>query len=123
MLLGGWLLAQGGMASSAVQMITSGLTAYQSTRATYHAPLFLSYLSNAYAGLDQFDDARRCVGEVMAAVETTKETWFEAENNRMAGGIALSRPSGIPPKRKHISRALSRSPVSSKQSPGNCAPQ
>ena len=54
-----------------------------------YVPLFLSYLASAYAELGQFDDARRCIGEAMTAVETTKEKWFEAEVHRVGGEIAL----------------------------------
>jgi hypothetical protein len=43
----------------------------------------------AYAVLGQFDDALRCIGEAVTAVETTKERWCEAEVNRIAGEIAL----------------------------------
>jgi predicted ATPase len=46
-------------------------------------------LGIAYAELHQFDDAWRCIGEAMTAMETTKERWFEAEVNRLAGEIAL----------------------------------
>ena len=42
--------------------------------------------------LGQFDDARRSIGEATAAVETTKETWFEADMHRIAGEIALLSP-------------------------------
>ena len=52
----------------------------------------LSYLAQAYAELGQFDDAWRCIGEAMTTMETTKETWCEAEVNRMAGEIALKSP-------------------------------
>ena len=56
-------------------------------------PLWLSYLARAYAELGEFDDAWRCIGEAMTAVvETTRETWFEAEINRIAGEIALLSP-------------------------------
>ena len=55
-------------------------------------PLRLSYLATAHAELGQFDDAWRCIGEAMTAVQTTKESWFEAELNRMAGEIALVSP-------------------------------
>ena len=55
-------------------------------------PWYLSYLARAYAELRQFDDAWRCIGEAMAAVETTKERWCEAEIHRMAGEIALMSP-------------------------------
>jgi predicted ATPase len=55
-------------------------------------PWFLSHLAEAYADLDQFDDARRCIGEAMTAVETTKEKWYEADVHRIAGEIALMSP-------------------------------
>ena len=55
-------------------------------------PSWLSYLARAYAELGKFDDARRCIGEAMTAVETTKERWCEAEVNRIAGEIALKSP-------------------------------
>ena len=54
--------------------------------------LYSSYLARAYAELGQFDDAWRCIGEAMTAVETTKERWCEAEVDRMAGEIALKSP-------------------------------
>jgi predicted ATPase len=46
----------------------------------------------AYTDLGKFDDAWCCVGETMTLVETTKERWFEAEANRIAGEIALRAP-------------------------------
>jgi class 3 adenylate cyclase/predicted ATPase len=76
-------------ASDAVSMITNGITAWRSTGATLQVPLWLSYLTRAYADLGRIDDAWRCMGEAMTAVETTKETWFEAEINRTAGEIVL----------------------------------
>jgi predicted ATPase len=54
--------------------------------------LYLSHLARAYAQLGQFDDAWRCIGEAMTAIETTKESWCEAEANRVAGDIALMSP-------------------------------
>ena len=53
------------------------------------APFYLSYLARAHAELGNFDDAWRCIGETMTALETTKERWCEAEVNRVAGDIAL----------------------------------
>ena len=76
------------------------------------------------AELGQFDDAWRCIGEAMTAVETTKESWCEAEVYRIAGEIALMSPEPDAAKaQKRISSARSRSRVNSKQSPGNSAPQ
>ena len=88
----GCLLALTGKASDAVQTITSGVTAMQSTGTTMWMPLWLSYLTRANAEIGQFDNARRCIGEAMAAVETAKERWCEAEVNRIGGEIALLSP-------------------------------
>ena len=55
-------------------------------------PTRQSYLARAHAELCQFDDAWRCIGEVMTAVETTSVGWFEAEAHRIAGEIALMSP-------------------------------
>jgi predicted ATPase len=121
----GCVLALTGKSSNAVQMLTSGITAYRSTGATVFMPWYLSYLAKAYADPNQFDEARRCVGEAMTAVETTKERWCEAEIHRIAGEIAFISPvyrlSMTQPKQKHISSVLLRLHVSNRQSPGNCA--
>jgi predicted ATPase len=55
-------------------------------------PLHSSYLGRAYAELGRFDDAWRSIGEAIDTIENTKETWFEAETNRIAGEIALLSP-------------------------------
>jgi predicted ATPase len=88
----GFLFALTGDASNAVQMITSGITALRLMGFTLGTPWWLSYLAIAHAELGQFDDAWRCVGETMSTIETTKERWFEAEANRIAGKIALKSP-------------------------------
>jgi predicted ATPase len=88
----GCLLVLTGKASNAVQLITTGITASRSTGATHRMPWYLSQLAAAHAALDQFDDAWRCIGEALTAVETTKERWFEAEIHRNAGEVALMSP-------------------------------
>jgi class 3 adenylate cyclase/predicted ATPase len=87
-----WLFAVTGKTSDAVQMLTSGITAWRSTGSTVFMPWFLSLLGRAYAGLSEFDDAWRYIGEAMTAVETTNEKWCEAEIHRTAGEIALKSP-------------------------------
>jgi predicted ATPase len=49
-------------------------------------------LAAAYAGLGQFDEAWRCIDEALSAIKTSKQRWFEAEANRIAGQIALLPP-------------------------------
>jgi class 3 adenylate cyclase/predicted ATPase len=86
----GCALALAGKASDAVQMITSGIAALRSTGTTLWMPLYLSHLARAHADLTQFTDAWCCVDNAIAAVETTKERWCEAEVYRTAGEISLT---------------------------------
>jgi predicted ATPase len=46
-------------------------------------------LAAAHSELGQLDEAWRYIGEAMSTIETTKESWFEAEVYRIAGEIAL----------------------------------
>jgi predicted ATPase/class 3 adenylate cyclase len=87
-----WILTLTGKASDAIQMFTSGMAAYRSTGATIWRPLHLSHVARAEAELGHFDDAWRYMDEAMMAIETTKESWFEAEANRIAGQITLLSP-------------------------------
>jgi predicted ATPase len=74
-------------------LITSGVNLHRSTGAkNLLLPTYLSYLARAYAELSQFDDAWRCIGEVMIVIKECGETWFEAEANHIAGEIALKSP-------------------------------
>ena len=93
--------------SDGVQMLTNAINAHRSTGARNLLPWYLSSLSRAYLELGQFDDAWRSIGEAMTAVETTKETWCEAEVHRMAGEITLLAPGPDTAKAQmHFVRAL-----------------
>jgi class 3 adenylate cyclase/predicted ATPase len=85
----GCALALSGRFAEAVQAITAGLTAWRSTGATCWTPLHMSFLAHVRARLGQFDDARRCIGEAMAASEASKESWCDADIHRLAGDIVL----------------------------------
>jgi predicted ATPase len=92
--------------TDAVQVLISGITQMRSTGSTFLRSLHLSNLARAYAQLDKHEDAWRCIGEAMIAVETTKEKWFEAEVHRIAGEIELS-PERDPAKAEaYFERAL-----------------
>jgi predicted ATPase len=104
----GCLLVLDGRASEAIEMLAPGLAAYGSTGATIWTPLHLSYLARAYAELDQFDDAWRCIGEAMTMLEKAGEIWCEAEIYRTAGEIALKLPEPDAAKAEvHFEHALS----------------
>ena len=88
----GLLLALTGRESDAIHTITSGIEAWRSNGGTLFVPIYLSYLARTYAELGLSDDARRSIGEASALIQTTKETWCEAELHRIAGEIALKSP-------------------------------
>jgi predicted ATPase len=90
--LQGWLLALAEKTAEAVNQLTSGIMAWRSTGASLFAPTQLSVLAAAYAKLGQFDDGQRNIDDAMAGMVTSKEIWFEAEANRIAGEIALISP-------------------------------
>ena len=88
----GLALAVNGNELDAIKMFTSGMAAYQSIGSTLFGSQHLSYLASAYAEVSQFEEAWRCISESMTAIETTKESWYDAEVNRVAGEIALKSP-------------------------------
>jgi len=65
-------------------------------------------LAIAHTDLGKLDDAWRCVDEATSTIDTTKERWFEAEANRIAGEIALKSPKPDAAKAQaYFERALS----------------
>ena len=88
MLPQGCVLALTGKASDAIHMIAAS----RSTGSTLWLPVSWSYLAKANAELGKFDDAGRCIGEAMTAIETTNERVWEADVHRTAGEIALMSP-------------------------------
>ena len=88
----GCLMTLTGKTPDAVQTISAGVELMRSTQTTMWMPLFLSHLAQANAELGQLDEAAAKIGEAISAVKTTKESWYEAEINRVAGEIALLGP-------------------------------
>ena len=88
----GSLLVLTGKAAKAVQMLTTEIAAWRSTRSTLYMPLYLSYLARAYVELGQFEEASRRVVEAMTGAEIAKERWCQADIHRTAGEFALMLP-------------------------------
>jgi class 3 adenylate cyclase/tetratricopeptide (TPR) repeat protein len=76
-------------ASNAIKIALPAITAYRLTGSTLWTPMYFSYLAKAYVELDQFDNARRWIGDAVTAADTTKERLWEAEIHRTAGEITL----------------------------------
>jgi predicted ATPase len=92
MLNQGCVSALTGNSLDAIGIMNAGITAYRSTEATAHLPVYSTYLARAHADVGRFADARRCIDEAMCAVQTTGETLCAAEASRVAGEIALKSP-------------------------------
>ena len=94
---GGWGTVQRGCVSTltgkvteAVQNIASGIGEMRSTGTTLWMPLFLSSSgAGKRAKLVSLMRPGANIHEAMTAVKTAKESWCEAEINRIAGEIAL----------------------------------
>jgi predicted ATPase len=107
MMLRGSLLASVGKSSDAIEVITSGITAWQSMDATVWLPLVLSYLASAYANIGQFREALRFIAEAATLVETTKQRCWEAEVQRVAGEVVLRSPDlDVAGAQRHLETAI-----------------
>jgi class 3 adenylate cyclase/predicted ATPase len=108
MMIQGCLFALTGKGAIAIQMITDGIAASRLTGSNLlRMPWYLSCLATAHVGLGQLDEAWRCIGEAMTAMETTKETWPESDLHRLAGDLTLmsSKPNAAKAQ-SHFDRAL-----------------
>ena len=103
----GWVFGLTAMPLDAIRMLTSGISALQSTGARATVPISLARLATAHAEVAQFENAWRCLGDATTAIQKTKETWWEAEVSRLAGEIALKPREPDPAKAEaYFERAL-----------------
>ena len=65
----GCVLTATGNAAEAIEMLTSGAIEYRSTGSSIILWWMLSHLAASYSDLGEWDEALRCIGEVMTAVE------------------------------------------------------
>src|SRR5262249_42219401 len=104
----GCVFVQTSKAADAVQLISAEIAGLRAIGAPTWGTAWLAYLALAYSALEKLDDAWRCIGEAMTEVETTKEGWYQAEINRIAGEIALKSPRSDAAKaEEYFERALS----------------
>jgi predicted ATPase len=85
----GCVWAQTGKASDAIQAINAEIGGLRGIGATVWFTSWFAHLALAYAELGKFEDAWRCISEAMTLVEKSKERWYQAEIDRVAGEIAL----------------------------------
>jgi predicted ATPase len=89
MIIEGLVMAHTGEIENAIRNIKGAISASRSIGATGFHPAYSSYLARCNAELDQFQEAWSCIGDALKTAETSKERWWLAETNRIAGEIAL----------------------------------
>ena len=85
----GWFFEFTGKPRDAIEVSSSAIAAWRAMGSKVSIPSLMANLAKAHADLNEFDEAWRCVGEAISTIETTRETWEEAEVDRLAGEIAL----------------------------------
>jgi predicted ATPase len=88
----GYLKALTGEPLEGLPLIETNIAIWQSAGAKMFGPLFSSYTARAYLDAGKFDAARQSIQGAMAAIQSTGESWVEAEANRVAGEIAAMSP-------------------------------
>ena len=88
----GSLLTLSGDSSHALPMLTAGISALRSNRATTSTLLYLPWLALAYAQLGKSDEAWHCITEALTLIERSDQRITEAEVRRMTGEIVLKSP-------------------------------
>jgi predicted ATPase len=91
-IIAGLVMAHTGEVENAVQNIKGVLSALRSIGTTGFLPVYLSYLAWCSAELDRFEDAWSCIEDALTAADRSKERWWQAETNRIAGEIVLRSP-------------------------------
>jgi hypothetical protein len=113
--------------SAISQQITTSVEPYVTTpggRAIW--PKALTYWRNSAPATARLPEAIPSVkryAQAIMTLQTTKETWFEAEATPILGEIALKSLEQDASKAEPYFDRRSRSLVGSRQSPGNSAPQ
>jgi predicted ATPase len=103
----GCIQALTGKASDAMAMIPAGIAAWKSSGSVVFVPWYVAHMARAHAELGRFDEARRHMAEVLAAIEKTGERWCESDIRRIVGEIALLAPErDISKAETHFERAL-----------------
>jgi predicted ATPase len=91
-IIAGLVMAHTGEMENAVQNIKGALSALRSIGTTGFLPVYLSYLAWCSAELDRFEDARSCIEDALTAADRSKERWWQADTNRIAGETVLRSP-------------------------------
>jgi class 3 adenylate cyclase/predicted ATPase len=85
----GSAMLEQGLVKDGITQLRSGLNSLRSIGGGIMVPYFLSQLAEAYGKAGQAEDGLSTLAEAMAAVNITRECWWEAELYRLKGELML----------------------------------
>jgi predicted ATPase len=91
MILQGWALAEQGQGDEGLKQIRQGLAVWKATGAErFFWPCLLAPLAEAYGRKKEPEEGLTVVAEALAIVNTTRESFYEAELYRLKGELTLA---------------------------------
>jgi class 3 adenylate cyclase/predicted ATPase len=90
-ILRGWALAKHGQGEEGIARMRQGLDAMQATGAEFARSYFLALLAEVYGKVGQPEEGLTTLAEALAAVDKTREHFYEAELHRLKGQLTLQK--------------------------------
>jgi predicted ATPase len=92
-ILRGWALATQGGGEEGIAQLRYGVVAFRATGAEFFGPVYLALLAEACGGVGQTEEGLSALAEALAAVDKTRERFYEAELYRLRGKLTLAQSS------------------------------
>jgi predicted ATPase len=83
----GWSLTAQGQHEDGMAQMHQGLAAFRATGGELNRTYYMVLLAKAYGQRGQTDEGLRVVTEALAAIESGRECWWEAELHRLRGEL------------------------------------
>jgi adenylate cyclase len=92
----GWARAAQDQVEDGIAEIDQGIATFRATSAQTWIPYFLGLQAETYARAERIDDGLASVAEALALAEDTEQHCWQAELNRIKGGLLLAASSKNP---------------------------
>jgi predicted ATPase len=92
LVLQGWVMAQRGHRTPAVERVREGLKATEATGAQNYRPILLGLLAEALAVAGEIGEGLAVLAEALAMAETSGQKGTDAELHRLRGGLLRRSP-------------------------------
>ena len=101
----GWALIEGGQPTDGIVEIREGFAVFRATGAGVMVPYFLGLLAEAHAKAGQAREGLIVLAEAQAAVDSSRERWWEPELYRLRGELTLKQSGEQDPTSENLKAA------------------